>query len=232
MIHRRLRGEAAAPIMPKAPHFVACSSSSIDESDGSSDHHATEGSCASEGGDPPSLIGPRAAVLKRLCVSEAGSKLPGAVQDTSVRLEAACGAATISAAHRQLCSALQDLHGVIVTVDHALEEPWAQAPGAGGALLVEEGRQWLKDAQAYILHVQSQASSLVAADGSGVDDAWAYLLLESARCLDRIARHMSAGSGEGLSYGSVPLHGSAGGRRLISGACLPYAGFWAKAVAI
>lgn len=80
--------------------------------------------------------------------------------------------------------------------------------------------------------MQAQASTLAAADGSGVQDAWGYLMAESGKCLGLIARQMAAGGGEGLSYGNVPLRAGTGGRRLISKACLPYAGYWAKAVAI
>ena len=99
-------------------------------------------------------------------------------------------------------------------------------------MLGEEARQWLKEAQGYVLHVQSQAGTLAVADGSGVRDAWAYLLMESARCLGRISRQMAAGGGEGVTYGSVPPRAGAPGRRLVPVACLPYAGYWAKAVAI
>lgn len=80
----------------------------------------------------PQNAGPRAAVLRRLCASEAGSRLPNAVMQASTQLEAACGVAAISAAHRQLSAALQELHGVIVTVDHGLEEePQFASAGAG-----------------------------------------------------------------------------------------------------
>lgn len=85
-----------------------------------------------------------------------------------------------------------------------------------------------------MLHVQSQAASLAAADDSGARDAWAFLAMGSARCLARISRQMAAGGGggEGVTYGSVPPRAGAAGRRLVRGACMPYAGYWAKAVAI
>jgi hypothetical protein len=99
-------------------------------------------------------------------------------------------------------------------------------------LLVEEARQWLKEAQSYVLHVQSQASNLAGAGGSGVQDAWAFLRSDVGRCLGRISRQMEAGGGEGVTYGSVPPRAGRGGRRLVPTACLPYTGYWAKAVAI
>ncbi|KAI8465723.1 MAG: P-loop containing nucleoside triphosphate hydrolase protein [Monoraphidium minutum] len=179
------------------------------------------------------LLGPRPAVFRRLCATEPGGRLPAAVRGAAAALEAACGVDDIGAAHRRLTGALQELHGAIVTVDHALGEPPATvAVGAGGTLLVEEARQWLKDAQAYVLHVQAQASALAGADGSGVADAWAYLLAESGRCLGRVSRQMDAGGGGGVTYGSVPQRAGSNGRRLVPVACLPYAGYWAKAVAI
>jgi hypothetical protein len=71
-------------------------------------------------------------VLRRLCASEAGSRLPAAVRNAAAELEAACGTQSVAAAHRQLTSALQELHGAIVTVDHGLgESPASVAVGAG-----------------------------------------------------------------------------------------------------
>jgi hypothetical protein len=108
--------------------------------------------------------------------------------------------------------------------------PARRRPAGAAAALAEEGRQWLKDAQAYVLHVQAQAGALAAARGSGVGDAWAFLVQDAARALARVGRQMAAGGKEGaaVSYGAVPPRG----RRLITGAVQPYAAYWAKAVAI
>jgi hypothetical protein len=178
-------------------------------------------------------------VLQRLSACDGGARLPAAVSDAAAAVRAADGAESLAAAHRQLLTALQDLHGSIVAADHALDEPVAAgaAPSprgaAAAAALVDEARQWLRDAQTYVLHVQAQAAALAAADGAdGVDGAMAYLLGDAGRSLGRVARQMAAGGVEGLSYGSVPLRAGTGGRRLIVGSCLPYAAFWAKAVAI
>ena len=106
------------------------------------------------------------------------------------------------------------------------------------AALAEEGRQWLKQAQAWVLHVESQAAALAAAAGAageGAAAAWSFLLPEAARCLARVARQMAAGGaspGEALAYGAVPPRAGAGGRRLAPVAAMPYYGHWARAVAI
>ncbi|GBF99844.1 hypothetical protein Rsub_12544 [Raphidocelis subcapitata] len=234
--------EAGLRKVGQGPVAAVCSSSSIEESDGP-DLHGSEGSsCPSEAGvdpHPPSLLGPRTAVLHRLSACDGGARLPAAAADAAAVVRAAAGAGSLAAAHRQLVAALQELHGSIVAADHALDEPPAAGAAASprgaaaAAALAEEARQWLRDAQTYVLHVQAQAAALAAADGAnGVDGAWAYLLGDAGRSLGRVARQMAAGGAEGLSYGAVPLRAGTGGRRLVVGACLPYAAFWAKAVAI
>jgi hypothetical protein len=99
-------------------------------------------------------------------------------------------------------------------------------------VLAEEARQWLKEAQAYILRVQAQAGALAGADGSGVAEAWSFLAGEAARCLARVSRQMEAGGGEAVTYGNLPLRAGSSARRLVPVACMPYSAYWAKAVAI
>lgn len=72
-------------------------------------------------------------MLRRLCVTDAGARLPGAVQEAASQLAEACGprGGGVAAAHRRLAAALQELHGAIVTADHALGEE--RAPLAAGA---------------------------------------------------------------------------------------------------
>jgi hypothetical protein len=142
---------------------------------------------------------------------------------------------------------LQDVHGIIVELDESLgsavpllashlpsssssaeaSDSAASTPTAAQserqarAEAVQACRQWLKEAQGFVLHLQRQLAS-ISSQHDSEDAEWIGFVALSAEALDRVAQEINAGGAQ--VGGPVP---TAGG----GGACAPTPGaaLWAPA---
>jgi len=149
---------------------------------------------------------------------------------------------------KQVIDRLQDMHMCIVELDYNLDEHQSPAGTADDNHAAEACRQWLKQAQGYVLHVMKNIEALGSksgglqeqgmaqaeeqeqeeGNGSSADAAWLVLCQDAYEVLSRVADHLAGGASSDDESPKARRHS----RIVYPVSRLPYNTYWSKKIAL